>query len=318
MVEMGLNINPVLRYQFYQNYRFIGISVIFILLINYAEVYNSVVVFTDFCSGACRCGFLLFIPAIPITFKTKTSEKLQLPFIRLFENTADKRYQLNPEKIEGIFRGFIPGNAMDMLIVCLQGHILDCRITRKRSTKTGDFRPARNGQPPRLTVNGDLNPPPHLLTLIHEVAHFFVYLDAEKANVFLIRKHRPRPHGKEWKKRFTGLMQPFISINVFPVEIESALVSYFEDPRASASADSRLQRLLQACDPPGEHIMITDIPEGELFMTSSGRIFVKMDKLRKRYRCMCVKSRRMYLFSPEAMILPVKTRWEEKYCNSSG
>jgi len=241
-----------------------------------------------------------------------------LPFIHLFEHASDQRYLLNPEKIEGIFRGFIPDNALDMLIVYLQGHTLDCRITRKRSTKTGDFRPARNGQPPRLTVNGDLNPYAFLLTLIHEIAHFFVCLDTEKSNVFLIRKHRPRPHGKEWKKRFTGLMQPFISMNIFPADIEMALVSFFENPKASASADSRLQGLLRSYDPPGEHIMITDIREGELFMTGSGRIFMKMDRLRKRYRCVCVKSRRMYLFSPEAMILPVKIRKEEKYCNSPG
>jgi len=201
---------------------------------------------------------------------------------------------------------------MDMLIVCLQNHTVDCRVTRKRSTKTGDFRPARNGNPPRITVNGDLNSYSFLLTLIHEIAHFFVYLDTEKANLLLIRKHRPLPHGKEWKKRFTGLMQPFISMNVFPEEIETALIFYFENPKASASADSRLQRLLRVYDPPGEHIRITEVPEGGLFLTGSGRTFRKMDKLRKRYRCMCVRSGRMYLFSPEALILPVKNHQEEK------
>ncbi|MEI7491874.1 MAG: sprT domain-containing protein [Bacteroidota bacterium] len=243
---------------------------------------------------------------------------MQLPFIRLFERKADNLYLLSPAKIERLFGNFIPEAAMDMLIVCLQGHSLDCRVVNKRSTKAGDFRQPRNGQPSRITVNGDLNRYAFLLTLIHEIAHFFVYLDTEKANTFLIRKHRPLPHGKEWKKRFTGLIQPFLSMNVFPLEVEKALVSYFEAPKASASADSRLQRLLQAYDPPGEFIRITDIPEGGLFMTGSGRVFVKMDRLRKRYRCRCYKSRKMYLFSPEAMILPVKSEREEKYCNSSG
>ena len=254
----------------------------------------------------------MFFAAVSVPFKTKTSEKLQLPFIRLFENKADKLFLLKPDKIEEIFGRFIPSSAMDMLIVCLQGHTLECRITRKRSTKTGDFRPARNGLPPRITVNGDLNRYAFLLTLVHEVAHFFVYLDTEKSNVFLMRKHRPRPHGKEWKKRFTGLIQPFISMNIFPPDIEMALVSYFEDPKASAAADSRLQRLLQAHDPPGEHIRITDIAAGTLFQTSSGRVFQKMDRLRKRYRCMCMKTKKMYLFSPEAMILPVNRVYEEK------
>jgi len=242
---------------------------------------------------------------------------LQLPFVRLSEYSSRHRDRLTPEKIEEIFRGFIPGNAMDMLIVSLQGHSLDFRIARKRSTKTGDFRPAVKGNLPRITVNGDLNPYSFLLTLVHEIAHFFVYLDTEKANFLLVRKHRPRPHGKEWKKRFTELMQPFISMNIYPPEIEKALVSYFGDPKASASSDSQLQRLLQAFDPPGDHIRITELPEGELFTTSSGRMFKKLDRLRKRYRCMCVKTRRMYLFSPEAQVLQVMPLPEEKYCNSS-
>lgn len=237
---------------------------------------------------------------------------MQLPLIRLFERTRDKRYLLNPDKIEAIFGGHIPAKAMDMLIVCLQGHCLDFRITRKRSTKTGDFRQERKGQPSKITINGDLNPYSFLLTLVHEIAHFFVYLDTEKANFFLIRKHRPKPHGAEWKKRFTGLMQPFISMNIFPLEIEQALVAYFKDPKASSSADSRLQRLLQNYDPPGEHVRISELPEGELFKTGSGRMFIKLEKMRKRYRCQCFKSGRMYLFSPEALILPVKILNEEK------
>ena len=231
---------------------------------------------------------------------------MRLPFIRLSENTVRNRDHLTPEKIEALFRDYIPCNAMDMLIVCLQGHKLDCRIARKRATKTGDFRPAGKGQPPRITVNGDLNPYAFLLTLVHEIAHFFVYLDTEKANIFLIRKHRPRPHGKEWKKRFTGLMQPFISMNVFPPEIEKAMVSYFEEPKATAAGDSRLQRLFRAYDPPGDLIRSTEIQEGAFFKTGSGRVFLKMDKLRKRYRCKCFKTNRLYLFSPEAMILPVE------------
>lgn len=199
-----------------------------------------------------------------------------------------------------------------MLIVCLQGHDLECGITRKRATKCGDFRPARDNQPPRITVNGDLNRFAFLLTLIHEVAHFFVYLETEKSNRFLIRKHRPRPHGKEWKKRFTQLMQPFISLNIFPVEIEKALVSYFENPKASSSSDARLQRLLQGYDPPGQHLRVSEIPDRALFEISSGRVFLKMEKLRKRYRCMCVKTRRIYLVNPDAMVLPVKQAPMEK------
>jgi hypothetical protein len=193
---------------------------------------------------------------------------------------------------------------MDMLIVSLQGHVLKCEIARKRASKAGDFRSPEKGRPPRITVNGDLNQFAFLLTLIHEVAHFFVYLDTRKANTFLQRKRRPSPHGKEWKKRFTELMQPFLSLNVFPGEVETALISYFQDPKASSYADSRLQRLLQSFDPPSEQVPITEIPEGNLFRTASGRVFIRQERLRKRYRCTCKRTGRLYLFSPEAQVIP--------------
>jgi len=107
-------------------------------------------------------------------------------------------------------------------------------------------------------------------------------------------------------------MQPFISLNIFPPEIEKALVSYFENPKASASSDARLQRLLQGFDPPGQHLRVSEIPDQGLFVLSSGRVFLKMEKLRKRYRCMCMKTKRMYLVNPDAMVLPVKETIKEK------
>ena len=248
----------------------------------------------------------MFITTIPLPFQNETSQELQLPFIQLFSSLRDQRQRLTAESIEQIFSLYIPPRAMDMLIVCLQGHYLECWVTRKRATKCGDFRPSRNNQPPRITVNRDLNQFAFLLTLIHEVAHFFVYLETEKSNLFLVRKHRPRPHGREWKKRFTELMQPFISLNIFPFEIEQALVPYFENPKATASSDAHLQRLLQCFDPPGEHLRVSEIPDRSLFIISSGRVFLKMERLRKRYRCMCMKTKRMYLVNPDALVLPVK------------
>ena len=138
-----------------------------------------------------------------------------------------------------------------MLIVCLQGHDLECGITRKRATKCGDFRPARDNQPPRITVNGDSNRFAFLLTLIHEVAHFSCTSRLKKQPFFNQGSTAPDLMGKEWKKRLTQLMQPLFSLNIFPVGMEKALVSYFRKTLrpASSSSDARLQRLLQGYDP---------------------------------------------------------------------
>ena len=252
------------------------------------------------------------VSALSIPLQTETSQELQLPFIQRKNPSSFKDLRLAPESIANIFRDYIPPGAMDLLIVCLQGHSLECRLTKKRASKSGDFRPSVNNRPPRITINRDLNPFAFLLTLIHEVAHFFVYLDAEKRNLFLVRKRRPLPHGKEWKKRFTDLMHPFICLNIFPPEIEKALISYFENPKASASADARLHRLLQDIDPPGSHLRVSEIPENTYFRIPSGRLFLKLGKVRKRYKCICMKTRKVYLVSPDALVIPADMTGEEK------
>ena len=43
--------------------------------------------------------------------------------------------------------------------------------------------------------------------------------------------------------------------------------------------------------------MVEQFPEGTLFEIKGGRIFKKGEKIRKRYKCVEVKTGKLYLFS---------------------
>lgn len=173
------------------------------------------------------------------------------------------------------------------------------RISKSRTSKFGDYRPPYNGHGHRISVNHNLNPYAFLVTTVHEFAHLATWN---------AHKNRVKPHGAEWKANFKRLMDPFISSGIFPSDIKTALVRHMHNPAASSCSDRHLFRTLRRYDPktPGAHTVET-LPEQAIFALKNGRIFQKKDKLRIRYRCVEIKTKRIYLFSPLAEVTPIQT-----------
>ncbi len=106
-------------------------------------------------------------------------------------------------------------------------------------------------------------------------------------------------HGKEWKGVFGSLLAQFIEHDVFPVDIKTVLLQSLHNPAASSCADEALLRTLRSYDEKkGNAHFVESLPEGALFKTHDGRIFQKGERMRKRFRCVEVTTKRMYLFSP--------------------
>ena len=158
----------------------------------------------------------------------------------------------------------------------------------------GDYRPPYKGAGHRISLNVNLNPYSFLVTLVHEIAHLVVW---EK------HRNRVKPHGVEWKYEYAILMQEFLDKEVFPEKLHHSLTRYMSNPAASSCADANLYRILKSFDDNShEALHLEDIPENSTFRLENGRVFVKKDKLRKRFRCMELKSRKMYLVSPIAEV----------------
>ncbi|MDA0380465.1 MAG: SprT-like domain-containing protein [Bacteroidetes bacterium] len=169
------------------------------------------------------------------------------------------------------------------------------KIVNERLSRHGDYRKLPGGGH-LITVNAGSNPYRFLITLIHEIAHLVAFIE---------HGHSIRPHGKEWKQIFKRLMLPLLNPAVFPSDLLPVLASHFINPKASSSADARLDRELSRYDAQESGVFVEELPEGALFAYREKRIFKKGNKRRKRYECLELETKRNYLFQPNARVKPI-------------
>jgi hypothetical protein len=190
---------------------------------------------------------------------------------------------------------YIPEAALMYCFEQIKRHGVHLKIVNERLSRHGDYRKMPGGGH-LITVNAGANPYRFLITLIHEMAHLVAFVEYG---------HHIRPHGKEWKQTFKELMLPLLNPAVFPKELLPVLASHFKSPKASSSADARLDQELSQFDPNAHGVFIEELPEGALFTYREKRIFRKGNRRRKRYECLEVETNRKYLFQPNARVSPV-------------
>lgn len=186
-------------------------------------------------------------------------------------------------------QSYLPAGSFEEVLHYLQHHKVHLTISRKRESILGDYRHAHSDKNHRISVNGNLNKYAFLITLLHELAHLFTY---EKFG------GRVMAHGREWKDEFGKILAKFLLQKIFPPDIEKALMNTLKNPAASSCGDEKLLRVLHNYDekPAGVHL-VEQVPAGVLFSIKGGRIFKKGEKIRKRFKCMEVKTGKFYLFS---------------------
>lgn len=211
------------------------------------------------------------------------------------------------DQIRAIIGPRLPEGAVGEVVRIVESSPVSIIVTRERTSKSGDYRPAHRNRPPRITVNGNLNPYAFLVTLVHEVAHHHVDLEFARSQkkFSLRRKSRPLPHGDEWKSTFSRLMKPFLDPGVFPDDILPSLTRYLENPKASSTADHRLSRALKRHDPPDNTRRLEELPFNAEFSLHGRRFFRKKEKQRTRFRCICLQTGREYMVSAHAPVEPL-------------
>lgn len=171
------------------------------------------------------------------------------------------------------------------------------RIAKPRKSKLGDYRPPHGKHGHRISVNADLNQYAFLITVVHEFAHLVVWEEY---------RNRKAPHGKEWKNTFRGLLTPYMNSQVFPPDVQEAVVNYINNPAASSCADVDLSRALNRYNRI-QKIMLDDLPDGSSFKLKNNMVFEKGQKLRKRYKCLCLSNNKWYYVSGVAEVIPLDT-----------
>ena len=189
-----------------------------------------------------------------------------------------------------ILQDYLPDGTYEPVLAYLQQFHVHLTVARERKSILGDYRHRMQGKNHRISVNGNLNKYAFLITLLHELGHLLAF---EKYG------HRIAAHGKEWKQVFAQLLAQFIQHNIFPDDIKNALLQSLHDPAASSCADEALLRVLRNYDVKPSHLIFVEaIPAGSFFKTHDGKIFLKGEKIRKRFRCVEVQTKKVYLFSP--------------------
>ena len=115
-------------------------------------------------------------------------------------------------------------------------------------------------------------------------------------------------HGAQWKSEFGKILAGFIAKKIFPADIEHELLLTLKNPAASSCAEASLLRVLRKYDPhkPGV-FLLEELPEKSFFRVKNGRVFRKGDRVRKRFLCQDMTTKKMFLFSPVAEVEWVKT-----------
>ncbi|MEP7236934.1 MAG: SprT-like domain-containing protein [Ferruginibacter sp.] len=197
-------------------------------------------------------------------------------------------------------QSYLPPGSFEEVLYYLQQHKVHLTISRKRESVLGDYRHAHSDKNHRISVNGNLNKYAFLITLLHELAHLFTY---EKFG------HKVMAHGREWKDEFGRILAKFLLKKIFPPDIEKALMHTLQNPAASSCGDEKLLRVLHNYDEKAAGIhLVEQLPMGTLFIIKGGRIFKKGEKIRKRFKCVEVKTGKLYLFSGMYEVQLVETK----------
>lgn len=163
-------------------------------------------------------------------------------------------------------------------------------------SKYGDYQaPSKTGGH-RISVNGDLNEYAFLLVFVHEVAHLVSF---EEYGFGI------KPHGQEWKNTFLELMIPFFHKNVFPDDLELAVKKSMLNPSATGCVDEELFKSLRNYDRVKKGELVENLAMNELFAIPNGKMYRRGVKLKKRYRCEEMGTKKIYLFSPIAEVQPI-------------
>lgn len=182
----------------------------------------------------------------------------------------------------------IPKPSISLVENLINEDNLKIKIVKIRKTKHGDFKILKDGSS-QITLNNINNKYRFLITLIHELAHFRVIKNS---------KIRVKPHGIEWKKTYQLMMLPFLNNMIFPDLILSNLAKYLKNPSATTDSNVNLVISLSKYDYENSSVFLFDILNESLFKYNKNKIYKKIGKLRKRYICEEIKSKRKYLFSP--------------------
>ena len=228
---------------------------------------------------------------------------ISLAFIKLNKIILQNKTQMASEFSE-VLNNYFPASSVKTIAKYIKKSNILLKITRTRKYKLGDYRPPSQKTPShRISINGNLNHYYTLLVFLHELGHLHVWNK---------HKSKVKPHGKQWKDAYEELIMEFIDENVFPSNLKEILQKSTKNLKATFSSDPKLFRILASYDQTiSKKVFLEEIPSETRFVAANGKTFIKQNKKRRRFRCLCLNNKRYYLIHPFAKIEPLNTKTDE-------
>lgn len=181
---------------------------------------------------------------------------------------------------------YLPNDFVPYISELIMQSDVKFKIVAPRRTKLGDFKAKGDkSNKSQITINGDLNPYAFLITTLHELAHL---------NTFNKYKYKVRPHGREWKKEFSILLNPILMHDALPKELKIALEKSIQNLKASSCSDIHLSRALKKYDPSKRTVTLEELDENTCFVINK-KTYLKGKLRRTRYLCKEMSSGKSYL-----------------------
>ena len=184
---------------------------------------------------------------------------------------------------------YIPAESLAYCYDLWKNHRIQLTISQPRKSIYGNYC-FRNGVH-HITVNGNLSREAFLVTYLHEVAHLLV----KKTY-----RQRVKPHGSEWQKAFSELMQPVLHPGIFPDSILHALKKHMQRPSASSCTDPVLHALLSNQQAGTHQKLVSELSSGDVFWFEEKK-YQWVRSLRSRVEVRCLESGRLYRMSGTAL-----------------
>jgi len=189
---------------------------------------------------------------------------------------------------------YFPPVAVNKVAQIIESEKIQLIISKKRKTKLGDYRPPqRNIKFHRISVNYNLPIDLFLLIFLHEYAHLLTW----KAH-----KNHAIPHGNEWKKNYINLVFQFIKSNCFKSEILDLFVENINNPVKAENTIVRFHFFSEKEKVEDGLVYIEKLSPKTRFLFNNGMQFQLIEKLKKRYKCLCLNNNKFYFFQPFAKV----------------
>lgn len=195
--------------------------------------------------------------------------------------------------------------SFDFFLSLVDGYNLKLIVSETRRTKLGDYRSPFKDKGHLISVNGDLEKNHFCLTLLHEVAHMFIF-DTYGSSVM--------PHGKEWKEVLAFVLTKALENNVFDASWNKNIVEIIKNPKSSSLLHTGVANEWKKGRGNSHQLYIADLKDGENFiLLNNNKEYKKIKQLRTNYLCIEKESNREFRVSAYAAVKrPKKEKYNER------